>query len=70
MNHWKIKPSHPAAPPGFPFAIVNFKDEVIAWVKTKKDAEFIKKADSHISRLEGDSTRYKRLYAGRTISRR
>jgi hypothetical protein len=70
MNHWKIKPTHPDAPPGFPFAIVNFKDEVVAWVKTKKDAEFIKKADPHISRLEGDSTRYKRLYAGQMISRR
>ena len=69
MNNWKIKSSHPDAPPGFPFAIVK-NDEVIAWVKTKKDAEFIKKADSHISRLEGDSTRYKRLYAGQMISRR
>lgn len=67
MNHWKIAPEHPDAPPGFPFAILNWKNEVIAWVKIKKDAEFIKKADSHISRLEGDSTRYKRMYIGKTV---
>ena len=66
MNHWKIKTKHPDAPTGFPFAIVNFKDEVIAWVKTKKDAEFIKKADSRISVLGGDASRFKRLYLGRT----
>ena len=29
MNHLKIKPSHPDAPSGFPFAIVNYKAEVI-----------------------------------------
>ena len=69
MNDWKIKPSHPDAPPGFPFAIVNFKDEVIAWVKTKKDAEFIKKADGRISGQGDDATRYKRLFKGQLMSR-
>ena len=66
MNHWKIKNQHPDAPPGFPFAIVNFKDEVVVWVKAKKDAEFIKKADGRISALGDDVARYKRLFLGRT----
>jgi hypothetical protein len=68
MNHWKIKPSHTDAPPGFPFAIVK-NDEVIAWVKTKKDAEFIKKADGRISGPGDDATRYKRLFKGQLMSR-
>jgi hypothetical protein len=32
---WRIKSPHPDAPPGFPFAIVGEKKEVVAWVKTK-----------------------------------
>ena len=70
MNHWAIKASHLDAPPGFPFAILNWKKEVIAWVKTRNDAESIKKADGSISGLESDLTRNKRLYAGQFISRR
>jgi hypothetical protein len=69
MNHWKIKPSHPDAPPGFPFAIVNYKDDVIAWVKNKKEAEFIKNAGGRISGLGDDATRYKRLLKGQMMSR-
>ena len=65
MNHWKIKAEHPDAPPGFPFAILNWKDEVLAWVKTKKDAEAMKKADGRISRSEDTTTRYKRMWMGK-----
>ena len=67
MNHWTINTQHPDAPPGFPFAILNRKKEVIAWVKTRKDAEFIKKADVQISGLGSDLTRYKRMWKGRMI---
>ena len=68
MNHWTIKASYSDAPPGFPFAVLNWKKEVIAWVKTRKDAEFIKKADGQISGLGSDLARYKRMWKGRLIS--
>ena len=69
MSSWKIKTAHPDSPPGFPFAIVGFRDEVVAWVKNKKDAETIKKAAGRISSLESDATRNKRLWMGRMAQR-
>lgn len=65
MNHWTIKSAHPDAPPGFPFAILNWKKEVIAWVKTKKDAEYIKSADLKIYRANDSSSRFKRMWIGK-----
>lgn len=70
VTNWKIGKLHADAPPGFPFAILGAKKEIVAWVKTKTDAEFIVKAASRISGLADDSSRYQRLWLGQFISRR
>lgn len=40
----------PSGPRGFPFAVMN-GSEVVAWVKSKEDAEFISRAREVVPRL-------------------
>ena len=61
---------HQDAPPGFPFAIVGPKKDVLAWVKKRADAVFIKEAGSKISGLKDTASRYNRMYLGQFIARR
>lgn len=49
---WKIKTPHPGAPPGFPFAILNWQDKVIAWGSNKKSAKAILKDFARINEFD------------------